>query len=156
VRLPNGQIEALNPDDIRDAAKAAPEEYDVEKRKIFSFPHVEPGAIIRIHLQRQWKSFPMPHLYQEIPLADENPVVALKVEVRMPQKDAFHFKLLRQAGADPVVTKTEYGSIYTWQFHDQPPVLEEPLSPPEQTPELVVTTFPDWAAFSTWYIGLRS
>jgi hypothetical protein len=154
VRLPNGQIEALDPDQIRDAAKAAPEDYDVEKRKLISFPHIEPGAIIRIHLQRQWQNFPMPHLYQEIPLADENPVVALKVEVRMPQKDAFHFKLLRQPNVDPVVTKTEYGSIYTWQFHDQPPVLEEPLSPPEQTPELVVTTFPDWAAFSDWYIRL--
>jgi hypothetical protein len=154
VRLPDGKIESLDPDEIRDASNAAPGEYDVDKMKIFSFPQIEPGAIIHIHLQRQWQHFPMPHVFQEIPLANENPTIALKVEVRVPDKDAFHFKLLRQTAVDPAITKTGYGSLYTWQFHDLPAVLAEPLSPPEQTPSLVVTTFPDWSSFSDWYIRL--
>ncbi len=107
---------------------------------MFSFPHVEPGAIIRIHLQRTWTHFPMPHVFQEVPLANENPTVALKIEVRLPEKEAFHFKLLHQPSMDPAIAKTGYGSIYTWQFQDLPAVLNEPLSPPEQTPALVVTT----------------
>ena len=154
VRLPNGRIESLDPDEIRDAAKAAPGDYDVEKGKLFSFPHIEPGAIVRIHLQRTWRHFPLPHVFQKVPLANENPTVALKIEVRLPATEAFHFKLLRQPSTDPAISKTGYGSLYTWQFHDLPAVLDEPLSPPEQTPALVVTTFPDWSSFSDWYIRL--
>jgi hypothetical protein len=154
VRLPNGRIENLDPDEIRDADKAAPGDYEVEKKKMFSFPHIEPGAIIHIHLQREWRHFPMPHVFQEITLADENPTLALKVEVRLPENEAFHFKLLHQPAVDPLIGKTTYGSVYTWEFHDLPAVLNEPLSPPEQTPALAVTTFPDWASFSDWYIRL--
>ena len=154
VRRTNGQIDRLDPDEIRDAEKANPDDYDVERRKLVSFPAIEPGAIIHIHLQRQWLHFPMPHVFQEVQLANENPTVNLKVEIRLPSTEAFHFKLLRQPTTDPMVSKTEYGSLYSWQFHDLPAVLEEPLSPPEQAPALVITTFPDWAAFSDWYIRL--
>jgi hypothetical protein len=132
VRLPNGQIETLDPDEIRDAVTAAPDDYDVTKKKIFSFPQIEPGAIIHIHLQRAWKHFPLPHVFQEISLSDENPNVALKVEIRLPEKEAFHFKLLHQSSVDPVIGKTGYGSVYTWQFHDLPAVLDEPLSKPSR------------------------
>jgi hypothetical protein len=154
VRLPNGQIESLDPDEIRDAVPATPTDYDVTKQKMFSFPQIEPGAIIRIHLQRSWRHFPLPHVFQEIPLAGDNPTVALKVEIRVPDKEAFHFKLLHLASVDPVIGKTAYGSVYTWSFHDLPAVLDEPLSPPDLIPALAVTTFPDWASFSDWYIRL--
>jgi hypothetical protein len=152
VRRPDGTIESLDPDQIHDAARAEPDDYDVEKRKIFSFPQIEPGAIIRVHLERSWRHFPLPHVFEQIPLANDSPVLALKVQVSVPRAMAFHFKLLHQAPVDPAVATTGYGSIYTWQFHDLPAVLDEPLSPPAQEPVLAVTTFPDWAAFSDWYI----
>jgi hypothetical protein len=154
VRLPDGQMESLDPDEIHDAAANAPEDYNMGRKKMFSFPHMEPGAIIHLHLQREWRRFPMPHVFQEIPLADENPTLVLKVEVSLPEKEAFHFKLLRQPTVDPQITKTGYGSVYAWEFHHLPPVLDEPLSPSQQAPSLVVTTFPDWASFSDWYIRL--
>ena len=154
IRRPDGTIENLDPDQIHDAARAEPDDYDVEKRKIFSFPQIEPGAIIRVHLQRAWHHFPLPHIFEEIPLAGEEPVLSLKVKISVPAAMAFHFKLLHEAASDPAVATTGYGSIYTWQFHDLPAVLREPLSPLDQEPALAVTTFPDWAAFSDWYIRL--
>ena len=154
VRQPDGTIQNLDPDQIHGAARAEPDDYDVEKRKIFSFPQIEPGAIIRVHLQRAWRRFPLPHVFEEIPLAGDSPVVALKVQVSVPKASAFHFKLLHRDPVDPAVTTTTYGSVDTWQFHDLPAALNEPLSTPEEEPALAVTTFPDWAAFSDWYIRL--
>ena len=154
VRLPDGTIQRLDPDQIHDAVRAEPDDYDVERRKIFSFPQIEPGAIMRVHLQRAWRHFPLPHVFEEIPLATDNPVVALQVQVSVPRTMAFHFKLLHRPPADPAITTTTYGSVYTWQFRDVPAVLDEPLGPPEQQPMLAVTTFPDWASFSDWYIRL--
>ena len=103
VRRPDGTIESLDPDAIHDGANAAQGTYNMGQRKIFSLPHVEPGAILHLHLQRSWKRFPFPHVFEEIPLVTDIPTRAFKVEVGVPEKTAFHFKFRSQAPADPAV-----------------------------------------------------
>ena len=154
VLLPNGQLETLDPDSIREGATSSPGDYGGEPRKIFSLPHVEAGAILHVELQRKWKRFPYPHFCDEIPLLTDIPTCAFKVEIGVPEKKELHYKLRSLATIDPAITKTQYGSVYTWEFRDLPALPKEPLRPSEETPELLVSTFPDWAAFASWYGGL--
>jgi len=151
VRRADGQIEALDPDNIHEATGKAPEGYNVPSQKIFSLPHAEPGSILHVRLQRTQKHFPLPHMFEEVALNGEIPIVALKVDISVPEKSSFHFKFLQQASTDPVISKTTYGSTYSWQFQNIPAAPQEPLSPGGSEPILAVSTFPDWAAFADWY-----
>ena len=55
---------------------------------------------------------------------------------------------------DPAVSQTTYGSVYSWQFKGLPPMTGELLTPPHWRPTLLVSTFPDWEAFASWYVRL--
>lgn len=154
VRLPSGKIESLDIASIRNSAGSASADYSQGQRKIFSLPHVEPGAILHLHLKREWKRFPFPHVFEVIPILNDIPTRKLKIEVRVPEKTAFHTKLSQLPSIEPSTTKTPYGSVHTWQFHDLPAAPDEPLQPAQAMPTLTFTTFPDWAAFAAWYSGL--
>ncbi len=151
VRRADGQIEQLDPDDIHEATGQAPEGYSAPSQKIFSLPHAEPGSILHVRVQRTQKHLELPHMFEEIPLNAEIPIVALKVEISVPEKSAFHFKFIQQVPSDPVISKTNYGSTYLWQFQNIPAAPREPLSPGGDDPVLAVSTFPDWATFADWY-----
>ncbi|HEX4141314.1 MAG TPA: DUF3857 domain-containing protein [Candidatus Methylacidiphilales bacterium] len=150
VRHADGQMERLEEDSIHDAMGSAPEGYSAPNKKIFSLPHAEPGAILHVRLERTWKRLQIPHVFEEIPLNDEMPIAALKIEVSVPEKSAFHFRFCQQAASDPVVTRTSYGASYTWQFQNIPAAPQEPLSAYDANPVLAISTFPDWAAFAEW------
>jgi transglutaminase-like putative cysteine protease len=150
VRHADGQMERLEDDSIHDAVGSAPEGYNAPNKKIFSLPHAEPGAILHVRLQRTWKQLQEPHVFEEIPLNDQIPIAAMKVEVSVPERSAFHFRFCQQAASDPVVAHTTYGSSYTWQFQNIPAAPQEPLSAYDANPILAISTFPDWAAFAEW------
>lgn len=154
VRLANGGLLALDPDAIRDGANASMGNYPTGQRKFFSMPSVEPGAIVHVKLKRYWKRFPFPHVFEEIPLVSDAPTKEFKVEFSLPERSAFHSRITNYPPVDPAVAKSQYGSTYTWQFHDLPALADEPLRAANMTPELIITTFPDWAGFASWYTGI--
>ncbi len=162
VRQPDGSVVRLDPDEIRDAENSDTGEYKMEHRKIFSLPHVGAGAILHVHYRSEWKRFPLPHTFLDIPLAESIPIADQSVEVRVSSKSAFHFVFNEAAAQDPVISKlrdphisqTTYGSVYGWDFKDLPAMTDELLTPPHWQPTLLVSTFPDWEAFASWYVRL--
>ncbi len=147
----DGTLQRLNPDEIHDAAQSSLKDYPTGSRKIFSLPHVEPGAILRVHLQREWKHFPLPYPFLEIPLAAEIPTMDLQVNVRVSNKLALHFGFRDFPDGNPTVSQTGYSTMYSWRFKKFAAEKEEVLAPPEHTPTLLLSTFPDWKAFTDWY-----
>jgi hypothetical protein len=152
VMLPDGSLERLDPESVQDARSMLRE--SSEARKIFSLPHVVPGAIVRVHAQREWKRFPLPHVFLEVPLAGDALVLRSEVQVRVGLKAALHFALREAPEQKPQLEETRYGRAYTWRFENLEPPRHEALAPPERSPTLLVSTFPDWAAFGSWYRGL--
>jgi hypothetical protein len=128
-----------------------PEGYIGPSKKMFSMPHAEPGAILHVRLQRTWKQLQEPHVFEEIPLNDQLPIAALKIEASVPDRSAFHFRFCQQAASDPVVAHTAYGSSYAWHFENIPAAPQEPLRAYDANPILAISTFPDWASFAEWY-----
>ncbi|HWB59747.1 MAG TPA: DUF3857 domain-containing protein, partial [Chthoniobacteraceae bacterium] len=107
VRRPDGTIISLDPDEIREAQNNNDlGDYHTEHRKIFSLPHVEPGAILHVHYRSEWKRSPLPHSFLEIPLAQSIPIVDQRIEVRLSSKSAFHFIFDDAAAQDPVLSKS--------------------------------------------------
>jgi len=151
VRRPDGQIEQLDPDNIHETTGKAPEGYSVPSQKIFQLPHAEPGSILHVRMQRTQKHFPLPHMFEEVALNADIPIVALKVDISVPEKSAFHFKFIHHASSDPVIARTNYGSTYSWQWQNIPAAAQEALGAGGDEPRLAVSTFPDWAAFADWY-----
>ena len=154
VRLPDGRVERFPADEVHEAPEARDGEYRGPARKRFSLPHAEPGAILRLHLQRQWKRFPLPYVFLETPLAGEDPVRDAEVELRVASRAALHYAFRNVAALEPTRSETRYGRVYTWRFRDVEAPRDEPLAPPDQSPRLLVSTFPDWEAFASWYRGL--
>jgi hypothetical protein len=150
VRHADGSMEQLGDESIHDAASNVPEGYIGPSKKMFSMPHAEPGAILHVRTQRTWKQLQEPHVFEEIPLNDQIPIVALKIEASVPERSAFHFRFCQQAASDPVVGHTAYGSSYTWHFENIPAAPQEPLRAYDANPILAISTFPDWASFAEW------
>jgi len=150
VRHADGTMEQLADESIHDAASNVPEGYTGPSKKMFSMPHAEPGAILHVRVARTWKRLQEPHVLEEIPLDDPMPIAALKIEVSVPERSAFHFRFCQQAASDPVVSHTTYGSSYAWHFENIPAAPQEPLRAYDANPILAISTFPDWAAFAEW------
>ena len=91
VRHADGTMEQLGDESIHDAASNVPEGYIGPSKKMFSMPHAEPGAILHVRLSRTWKQLQEPHVFEEIPLNDTTPIVALKIEVSVPEPRRFTF-----------------------------------------------------------------
>lgn len=152
VRSPDGRIERLEADGIRDAGPPSlPPGYRGPSRKLFSLPGVKPGAILRVHYRRQWARFPLPHALLDVPLAGAVPTLGATVEVRVPTGSAFHWSFRDAPRREPVAVPSTYGTSYLWKLDAAPAAQAEDLSPPDAGPRLLVSTFPDWPAFSAWY-----
>ena len=152
VLRPDGKLSSLDPDAIRSGRNESLGDYNTGQRKFFSLPGVVPGAILHVRYRTEWKTFPMPHVSLEIPLSQELPAVETTVEASVPKNTPFHFALDGVAAADPVIKQTEYGTTYRWHFENLPARAEEILSAPQlRPPGVLISTFPDWAAFAEWY-----
>lgn len=150
-RSPDGTIERIDPDVVGDWRPAAPDDYRTVARRAGELPGAEPGAIFRIRYRREWKSFPLPHVYLEVPLAGRLPVAAMSVGVSVDREGPFHWGFRHHEPIPPETGDGRYGRTHRWQFEGLDAVVPETLVAPARTPALLVSTFPDWTAFSAWY-----
>jgi hypothetical protein len=149
---PDGAVLRISSEEVREASSAFGGHGG--GRKFFSMSGVGPGAILRVHLRREWKTFPLPHIFLEIPLESDLPVVEAQAEITVPAKWTFHHALANAEGirsGDPEIRQSNYGTIYHWRWRELPAPIDEALAPPGRGPALLVSTFPDWAAFADWY-----
>ncbi|HEX3799352.1 MAG TPA: DUF3857 domain-containing protein [Verrucomicrobiae bacterium] len=147
----DGKLIALNPDEVRDAAGESWGDYRAARRKIFSLPGAMPGAVLHVRYQTSWKTFPFPYVSMPIPVAADLPILDAAVQVSVPKDAAFHFAFDQLAASDPEIKQSTYGSTYSWRFDRLPATLHETLSAPVREPSLLISTFPDWQAFTAWY-----
>lgn len=150
VMAPDGTIHRLESEAIREVLPTADAESGIV-RKIFSLPEVVPGALLHVRYRRSWKNFPMPQVSLEIPLQTTLPIVSTALEVRVASKAAFHFGWRGIEGPDPTVESQEYSQIYRWNLNGTAAYSPEPLVSAAGQPALMVSTWPDWAAFVAWY-----
>lgn len=151
VQRPDGQIVRLDPEVSGDAVRRAPGDYATTRRRLVSIPGVTPGAVLHLHLRRQWKEFPLPKIITTVPIAAELPVLDSAIEVRMPRGSPFHFRFEGVSAPDPTIAQTGYSTVYSWHLSKVASDPEEPLSAPHRHPGLLISTFADWRDFAAWY-----
>jgi Domain of Unknown Function with PDB structure (DUF3857)/Transglutaminase-like superfamily len=147
----DGKLVRLDPDAIRDSHEQAVGDYQRGQRKFFSLPGVGPGAVLHVRYRTTWKTFPLPHVSLEVPIRQDLPALEATIQVSVPKQTPFHFALEEITGADPAVTQTSYATTYSWRFEDLPALRRDLLAPPGRRARLLLSTFPDWAAFADWY-----
>ncbi len=151
VMQPDGRVSRLDPEAIRESGAESLGDYQFSRRKFFSLPGVGPGAVLHVRYRSQWKSFPLPHISLEIPIAGESPAVEVRCEVSVAKESAFHFAFENFVAPDPEVRQTTYGATYQWKFADLPGAEAEVLVAPRRQPRLLISTFPNWRTFAEWY-----
>lgn len=151
VLQPDGKLVRLDPDAIGEKREQAAGDYQPARRKFFSLPGVVPGAVLHVRYRTQWKNFPLPRISLEIPVGRDLPIVESTVEVSVPKEAPFHFGFEGITAPDPAVTQSSYGATYTWRLENLPAQRHEILTGPRDKARLLVSLFPDWAAFAGWY-----
>ncbi len=151
VLHPDGTIMRLDPDAIREERQESIADYQTGRRKFFSLPAVVPGSILHVRHRSEWQTFPLPHTSMEIPVGRDLAAVAVEIEVTVPKESAFHFGLEKVQAADPIIKRGNYGTTYSWKFENVAAPVQEQLSPPRHDPRLLISTFPEWADFASWY-----
>jgi hypothetical protein len=151
IRHPDGRVERLDVEAAREAPPEVLGPYRTPSRKMFSFPGARPGAILRLHRRGEWKTFPLPHVILEAPLDDAIPVLASEVAVTADARRPLHFLLSGLESSGPRKESGTYGDTLTWRFGALPARARESLQGPTGAPRLLVSTFPDWPAFASWY-----
>ena len=151
VLRPDGKLVRLDPDAIRDAREQPVGDYQRGQRKFFSLPGAAPGAVLHVRYRSTWKTFPLPHVSLEIPLGQDLATLEATVQVSVPKDTAFHFAPDQLPAADPVIKQTTYATTYSWRYENLPAEQREMLVAPMRRSRLLVSTFPDWAAFAEWY-----
>ncbi len=151
VLLPEGKLVRLDPDAIRESRESSVGDYQAGRRKFFSLPGVGPGAVLHVRYRTQWQKFPLPHVSLQIPTGHQLPVAESTIQVGVPKASAFHFAFEQMAAPDPLIQQAGYGTTYSWHLANLPAQEREILGPPGQQPRLLISTFPDWAAFAEWY-----
>jgi hypothetical protein len=152
VQQADGTLMRLDPESIRDAAEEAVGDYRTARRKVFSLPGIGPGAVLHVHFQTTWRTFPLPHVTLSVPLASELAVRDLHVQITVPRDSPFHFAFDQTDARDPEIQQTTYGTAYLWRFENVPAHVREILTPQRMGgPSLLVSTFRDWPEFTGWY-----
>jgi hypothetical protein len=151
LRRPDGTLVRLDPEDVRDAGAPPPDGYARPQQRFFSLPGAAPGAIVRVHRVSEWRTFPLPGVLLDIPVADALPVRELHIEVRTKAGAALHHVFTDGVARVPTEERTTYGVARSWTLADLAAVAPDPLARPETAPRLLLSTFPDWTAFAAWY-----
>lgn len=151
LRRPDGTFVRLDPEEVHDSAAPPADGYARPQQRAFSLPGAVPGAIVRIHRVSEWRTFPLPGVLLDVPVADALPVRALRVEVRTSADAPLHHVFTDGVLRRPSEERTTYGVTRSWTLAEVPPVPPDGLAPPETAPRLLLSTFADWAAFAAWY-----
>lgn len=151
LRRPDGTYVRLDPEDIRDAGAPPPDGYARPQQRFFSLPGAVPGAIVRVHRTSEWRTFPLPGVLLDVPVADTLPVRELRIEVRSKADAPLHHVFTDGVTRAPAAERTTYGVARSWTLRDLPATAPDPLAPPEAAPRLLLSTFDGWGAFAAWY-----
>jgi hypothetical protein len=148
----DGRLERVDATAIHDAgASAGLPDYPGPSLKMFSFPGVHPGAILRVHSRRSWQNFPLPSVLGTVPLGGPLPTLETRIEVTLPVEKELHYAFQGLPAVAPTMEKAPYGHSYLWRIGETPAHPREALLAPEREPRLLLSTFADWAAFEHWY-----
>ncbi|HTL59387.1 MAG TPA: DUF3857 domain-containing transglutaminase family protein [Candidatus Limnocylindrales bacterium] len=148
---PDGKLIRIDPEAMDENREEAPADYRAGRRRFFSLPQVQPGAVAHVRYRRQWKEFPLPHVAMAVPIESELPALDTTIEVSVPVATPFHFLFEGLPAPNPVIKHSNYSSSYRWHFDKQPAQARENLSAPHQQCALLFSTFADWNAFGQWY-----
>jgi transglutaminase-like putative cysteine protease len=152
VRRPDGSFARLDPEQMQAAsAPSAPPGHPARGQHAFSLPGITPGAILRVHYRREWRRFPLPHVFLDVPLAADVPTLDARVDVRTGLATPLHHAMREAPAMAPEVRETPFARIHSWRLGRVQPVAAEALAPPGRGPRLLVSTFPDWGSFAEWY-----
>lgn len=151
LRRPDGSFVRLEADDIRDAGAPPADGYARPQQRFFSLPGAVPGAIVRVRRTSEWRTFPLPGVLLDVPVADAWPVRELRMEVRTKADAPLHHVFTDGLARAPVEERTTYGVTRSWVLRDLPAAPPDPLAPAETAPRLLLSTFADWGAFAAWY-----
>jgi transglutaminase-like putative cysteine protease len=151
VLRPDGTLARLDPDAIQEERQESVADYQPGRRKFFSLPGVVPGSVLHVRHRSEWQTFPLPHTSMEILISHGLAALSVAIEVTVPKNSAFHFGVEKIAAVDPTIKQGTYGTTYSWKFENVPTPVQEPLSAPRQHPRLLLSTFPAWADFASWY-----
>lgn len=147
ILTPDGRIETFSSDDILE--NKSDEENATQKR--FSLPGVEPGSVLHVHYRRTWRRFPLPHIFLEIPVTDQIPILSASIRVESARDEPLHYHVTDLSSQQPVETTSSYGKIYEWTWGKTDPFKTEYLTEPGGEPRLQISTFSDWKSFADWY-----
>lgn len=148
---PDGKVARMDPRAIGVSVEHSLGDVQAPRRKFFSMPGVQPGAVLHVRYRSEWREYPLPRVSMEIPLARELPIAECSLEVRVPRDWPFHYRIDGLAPIDPAVTRTDYATNYSWQWTNVPADLSEALSAPHRRAGLSISTFKDWREFADWY-----
>jgi transglutaminase-like putative cysteine protease len=148
----DGRLERIDASSIRDAGGSSGfPDYPGPSVKLFSFPGVHPGAILRLHTRRSWQAFPLPAVVEAVPLGSSLPTLETRIEVTLPVEKELHYAFQGIPSLAPRVESASYGHTYSWRVGEVRGESDEPLVPPERHPRLLLSAFADWGAFEHWY-----
>jgi len=151
LRRPDGTLVRIDPEEVRDAGATPADGYARPQQRFFSLPGAVPGAVVRVHRTSEWRTFPLPGVLLDVPVADALPVRELRIEVRTKAGAPLHHVFTDGVARAPVEERTTYGLTRSWLLRDLPATPPDPLAPPETAPRLLLSTFDGWGAFAAWY-----
>jgi transglutaminase-like putative cysteine protease len=151
LRRPDGTFVRLDPEEVRDAGAPPADGYARPQQRFFSLPGAMPGAIVRVHRISEWRTFPLPGVLLDIPVADALPLRELSIVVLTKADAALHHVFTDGVARAPSEERTTYGVARSWTLSGLPAIAPDSLAPPETAPRLLLSTFADWPAFAAWY-----
>ncbi len=126
------------------------------REKIITFPELQKGAEIELIYREVTREAPMDGQFDYTDyFQHSDPIQTKYVELKVPEQMQIKWKA--RQGAIPHAQSTQDGwTTHVWSAVTIPQFVPEPGMPPspEVTPELLLTTVPDWQTWSRWYNAL--
>jgi hypothetical protein len=158
VYPPGGQPVEVDSSAIKDVPMPAFGKFFLHnvREKIITFPELQKGSEIELVYRETTREAPMDgHFDYTDMFQSDDPIQTKYVEITVPEQMPIKWKA--RSGSIPYSKSTKNGlTTHVWSSVTIPQFVPEPGMPPtpEVTPELLVSTVPDWQAWSRWYESL--
>jgi tetratricopeptide (TPR) repeat protein len=153
---PNGEeLEAVS---IKDFAIA--EDYPLytdQRQIVISMPGVESGAILEcFYIVEEFTRSIFGKEFQDLYYFQwQDPVIISRYQLRVPRGIEFKYETYN-IDIKPVINEDKDFIVYTWEYKDVPPLIQEPYMPyyPYIAPQLWITTYKDWETLADWFASI--
>ena len=155
VYPPGGQPMEVDTSAIKDVPMPAFGKFFLHnvREKIITFPELQKGAEIEVTCREVTREAPMDGQFDYTDyFLHSDPIQTKYVELKVPEQMQIKWKA--RQGDIPHTQSTQDGwTTHVWSAVTIPQFVPEPGMPPtpEVTPELLLTTVPDWQTWSRWY-----